>query len=521
MADKKLENGFGLAILDGSQPTDIFHGNRGGIDRGIRIVIPDIANNLTETTAGKTLDAVQGPIIKTGLDFAMNAALLLFKYDAPWTVVLSTLDLIVTIPDGDIQLPNKTSYPVTGVGGTVVNGGGIKLTFNAFTNTFTYTFVSDLTTIVEGSDKNIIVIAKNIAGELLTANASLKNAIMGMGSEIHWATNKTTPVDADEVGLWDSVTGLLNKLTWANLIAPLKSYADGLVVGLLDDRGNYDASVNTFPATGGSGTAGAILKGDLWYISVDGALGGVAVNIGDSVRALSNTPGQTATNWDILESNIGYVPENSANKVTSLSGSSTDTQYPSAKLAYDQLALKAPATSPTFAASITGSFLTASEILGTDADKKIVSLPVANYPSLSELAFVKGLTSSAQNQITHAKWEKQLSCSDLTTALVAGTSKAYFRMPFAGTLTDVRASVLTAATGATLLTVDINEGGASILSTKLTFDASEKTTTTAATPAVISDATLADDAEITIDIDSVGNTIAGAGLIVTLIGTRI
>lgn len=33
--------------------------------------------------------------------------------------------------------------------------------------------------------------------------------------------------------------------------------------------------------------------------------------------------------------------EDSSNKVTSLSGSSTDTQYPSAKLTYDQLALKA------------------------------------------------------------------------------------------------------------------------------------------------------------------------------------
>lgn len=28
-----------------------------------------------------------------------------------------------------------------------------------------------------------------------------------------------------------------------------KAYADGLVVGLLDDRGNYNASVNTFPAS--------------------------------------------------------------------------------------------------------------------------------------------------------------------------------------------------------------------------------------------------------------------------------
>ena len=112
-----------------------------------------------------------------------------------------------------------------------------------------------------------------------------------------------------------------------------------------------------------------------------------------------------------------------------------------------------------------------------------------------------------------------IACSDETTALTTGTAKVTFRMPYAFTLTAVRASVTTAPTGAAL-TVDINEGGVSILSTLLTIDAGEKTSTTAATPAVISDTALADDAEITIDIDTVGSTVAGAGLKVTLIGYR-
>lgn len=43
-----------------------------------------------------------------------------------------------------------------------------------------------------------------------------------------------------------------------------------------------------------------------------------------------------------MNGNISYVPEDVANKVTSLSGASTDTQYPSAKLTYDQLATKQP-----------------------------------------------------------------------------------------------------------------------------------------------------------------------------------
>jgi len=112
-----------------------------------------------------------------------------------------------------------------------------------------------------------------------------------------------------------------------------------------------------------------------------------------------------------------------------------------------------------------------------------------------------------------------LAASDETTDLTTGSAKITFRMPYGFTLTAVRASVTTAPTGAAL-TVDINEGGVSILSTKLTIDVSEKTSTTATTPAVISDAALADDAEITVDIDQIGSSVAGAGLKVYLIGTQ-
>ena len=112
-----------------------------------------------------------------------------------------------------------------------------------------------------------------------------------------------------------------------------------------------------------------------------------------------------------------------------------------------------------------------------------------------------------------------IACSDETTALTAGTAKVTFRMPYAMTLTAVRASLTTAqASGASLVTVDINEAGVSILSTKLTIDNTEKTSTTAVTAAVMSDSSLADDAEITIDIDLIGDGTA-KGLKVYLIGT--
>jgi hypothetical protein len=107
---------------------------------------------------------------------------------------------------------------------------------------------------------------------------------------------------------------------------------------------------------------------------------------------------------------------------------------------------------------------------------------------------------------------------DETTVITTGTSEVTFRMPAAFTLTGVRISLSTASSAGTV-TVDINEGGSTILSTKLTIDATEKTSETAVTPAVISDAALADDAEITIDIDDAGSSSDAAGLKVYLVGT--
>ncbi len=88
----------------------------------------------------------------------------------------------------------------------------------------------------------------------------------------------------------------------------VSDYVATAVIGLLDYRGSYDASTNLFPATGGSGVLGAILKGDFWICSVAGTLGGVAVTAGDLIIAIVDTPGQTSTNWDLIAHNLGsYV----------------------------------------------------------------------------------------------------------------------------------------------------------------------------------------------------------------------
>lgn len=111
--------------------------------------------------------------------------------------------------------------------------------------------------------------------------------------------------------------------------------------------------------------------------------------------------------------------------------------------------------------------------------------------------------------------EHQLACSDLTTDLTAATNVGYFRVPRPMQNVSVRASLLTASSSG-VVTVDINRNGASILSTKLTIDANEKTSVTAATAAVLTTTTLSDDDEITIDIDTAGT--GAKGLIVTVMG---
>ena len=152
----------------------------------------------------------------------------------------------------------------------------------------------------------------------------------------------------------------------------------------------------------------------------------------------------------------------------------------------------------------------------------LITTAASTYQTLSGMSsyLTVASASSTYGTITQAKTEYLvLAASDESTALTTGTAKVTFRMPYAMTLSAVRCSLTTAQTSGSIFTVDINDGGTTILSTKLTIDNTEKTSTTAATPAVISDTVLADDAEITIDIDQIGDGTA-KGLKITLIGTR-
>ena len=156
------------------------------------------------------------------------------------------------------------------------------------------------------------------------------------------------------------------------------------------------------------------------------------------------------------------------------------------------------------------------QISGLTAEAPVLTDVIPQQDAAGAAEAKKSTLTQVRDLFNAGAWEMVVAVSDETTQITTGTAKITFRMPRAITLTDVRSSLATAGTG-TVTTVDINEGGTTILSTKLSIDATEKTSTTATTPAVISDSALADDAEMTIDIDVAGTS--AAGLKVTLIGT--
>lgn len=117
-----------------------------------------------------------------------------------------------------------------------------------------------------------------------------------------------------------------------------------------------------------------------------------------------------------------------------------------------------------------------------------------------------------------------IAMSDETTDITTGTNKATMSLPYAFKVVGVYATLNTVSSSGTP-TIDINDGGTTILSTKIVIDQSEKTggsagyQGTASGAAVISDPDIAAFAEIGFDIDVAGT--GAKGLKAFIIGYRV
>lgn len=112
-----------------------------------------------------------------------------------------------------------------------------------------------------------------------------------------------------------------------------------------------------------------------------------------------------------------------------------------------------------------------------------------------------------------------VACSGEAASLTVGLVRT-FRLPYSIELDEVMADFVTAPTGANAV-IDIKVNGASILSTKITVEATEETSLTAATQPVISDPFHTKGDKITIHVDQVGSSVPGAGLKVGFVWRRV
>jgi len=94
-------------------------------------------------------------------------------------------------------------------------------------------------------------------GNVLTVGSD--NTILGtttpsllISDTIHAGASKTTPVDADEIGIWNSVGSVLGKLTWSNLKATLKTYFDTLYGDMILSSVQTITGAKTFGTIGGA-----------------------------------------------------------------------------------------------------------------------------------------------------------------------------------------------------------------------------------------------------------------------------
>lgn len=131
--------------------------------------------------------------------------------------------------------------------------------------------------------------------------------------------------------------------------------------------------------------------------------------------------------------------------------------------------------------------------------------PIEVETALNELAqrltVVEGL----------AKVFLPVACGDETTPATAGAGKVTFHWPCDGLVSAIWAGLTIPQASGSLFTVDVNNNGSTMLSTKVTIDNTEETSLTASTPAVLTNTTVVRGQKATVDFDQVGDGSA-AGL---------
>lgn len=76
--------------------------------------------------------------------------------------------------------------------------------------------------------------SKEIVSSSYDDSALLPETAATIGAIVNAATGYTTPLDADKIGIWDTLNDLYKAVTWANIKATLKTYFDTIYATISD-----------------------------------------------------------------------------------------------------------------------------------------------------------------------------------------------------------------------------------------------------------------------------------------------
>jgi hypothetical protein len=196
------------------------------------------------------------------------------------------------------------------------------------------------------------------------SGSTARNAINGnftevyTGANVHAATAKDTPVDNDEFQLQDSASTYgIKKTLWSSIKSTLKTYFDTLYQA----AGSYlTTAAHLLITTTPHVTA---TEKNTWNTKQDALVSGTSIKTINGTSLLGS--GNIA-----VQAELGYTPLNIDQTTPQTISNGQPIQ----------------------------NTLTPSELVATDTNKKFQSLAVAAYPSLTELSYVKGVTSAIQTQ---------------------------------------------------------------------------------------------------------------------------
>jgi hypothetical protein len=160
---------------------------------------------------------------------------------------------------------------------------GMYLVFADTTAPATNSMVVQVTTY---SGTSLVVSSKSSrgSGTIGTWQISLSAAPADIAADIAAATGKTTPVDTDKFGMWDTVSTLLRSTTWANIKTTMEAYLSGLTTTWAISTSGRAATVTT----NANLTGGVTSVGNAATVVTNANLTGGVTSVGNAATVVTN-----------------------------------------------------------------------------------------------------------------------------------------------------------------------------------------------------------------------------------------